>query len=537
MAPYRRRPRRTYRWRRRQWRNRYYRPKRNYRRRRWTRRPRRVRVSRRRKKLATFWDPVNKATCRIKGWDVGLFSLDSTSHQRMWRTGFTKTKITKHFEGGGISLRTFDLAYLYMQHRLFHNKWTHTNDGFDLARYFGTKVFLKPHPTVDYIFFWDTDIKEEKTFDICRMHPAQLLLSKNVCFVRSQLTGGNHRTKKVKIKPPANMLNKWARQDLWTDVPLFQFGFATINWKDPFLRQSNYPVPLVQNPAQNKMWMTSGGDSWANQTLTYSPLIDTGKGNMVGVKWVNSTVMDQKPTIQNITWIPWTFDIPYWLSLFGQNKKMDFGVTATDPSTQDQTQIFIKWPQWSVSNILDGKPPGGNYVIWGASYQQFIFIPQSGPFVMPVFNPDHRVNIPFIYTSYWQWGGTQLVQQPINAVLPTSNQISVKNPASHVSSLIYPWDLSGGLLTDAAQARLTSTYSSTDERRPLPFEEPVEGYAYPASSGESSEESEEGEDQQDEEYKEPKNVRKIRQLIQRERNKRLELKSLLRSMVKQHHFM
>nr|QYD01798.1 ORF1 [Torque teno felis virus] len=538
MAPYRRRPRWIYSRRRRR-RNYYYpRWRRRYFRRRRRRPFRKVRVHRRRKKLATFWDPTNKASCKIKGWDIGLFARNSEACQRMWRTKFTSRAIVKQMEGGGVSLKTFDLAYLYKQHRYFHNVWTHTNDGFDLARYFGTKVYLKPHPTFDYVFFWDTDIKEEKPFDILRMHPAILLTSKNTIFVRSQIAGGNHKTKKVKIKPPANILNKWARQELWTDVPLFQYGFCLINWKDPFFRQTNQPIPIIQNPTPNKIWYTENGSFWNASTLYYSPYVDSGKGNMVGVKWVGPDHGDVQPTdFSKIVWIQWTFDLPYWMTLFGQNKLMDFNTTAEKEADQTVTQVFIKWPLWTPATILDGPTPSSGYKVWGGSYAEFKPIACCGPFVQPVYTPDNRINIPFIYESYWQWGGTQLVQQPINAIMPTSNQISVKNPASQFRSLIYPWDLSGGLLTDAAQERLTKEGSVTDERRPVPFEERPTGYAYPASSESESEETQTSEEEQDEIGSQSKTTRKIRQYFQRERNKRHKLKSFIRSMVKSQHFM
>nr|QYD01885.1 ORF1 [Torque teno felis virus] len=529
MARYRRRRARNYGWRRwrryrgpLRWRRKYYRRR---------RRPaRRVRVLRRRKKLATFWDPINIAKCKISGWDFGLFARNQESVQRLFLTHFDVNMTTKHPEGGGVSLKIFDLRYLFDSHRLYKNRWSHSNDGFDLARYLGTTVYLKPHPTHDYIFFWDTDLKREQPFDILRMQPANQLNSKNVVFIRSQMPGGNHKTKKIRIKPPANILNQWQLQGMWIDIPLFMYGFVTINWRDPFLRTTEQPIQVI-NLTLFQFTSFQQQTPTGKTTVAYSPYIDTGIGNMVGVKWQSAGT--STPVNDQVQWIQWTKDLPYWMTLFGQDKNMSFDVT-TGKSDGFVTWIFIQWPMWSVQQLLDGKRTAGDFKLWAGQVKDIKPIPLSGPFILPNYDT-YRINIPFLYKSHWLWGGTQLVQQPLTALKPTSNQISVKNPATELDNLIYPWDLSGGLLTKAALKRLTRKSEFPDERRPLPYEEPTSGYAAPARDGTESSEAETSEEESDSELSTCETSKRAGEFILGERNKPRKLKHLLRSLVTKRH--
>nr|QYD01882.1 ORF1 [Torque teno felis virus] len=526
MAPYRRR--RT--WRRR-WRPRYrrrypYRRLRKPRRYRQKNR-RRVRVFKRRKKLASFFDPVNIAKCTISGFDVGLISRTGDVVSRVWQTTFTPTTTYKLLEGGGVSLRIFDLHYLYSEHRHFKNKWTHTNDGFDLAKYLGTTVYLQPHPTMDYLFFWDTDLKRENPWDIIRMHPGMQINSKNVIFVRNQLTARNTRTKKVKIKPPANILNTWRLQPQWVDVPLFMYGFALINWREPFYRQLDKGIPVVTLTGLTRFDQPTGSGT-QNQSVAYSPLVDTGINNRIGIKWLDPGVGNVDQT--KVKWIDWTNDLPYWLTTFGQNQDFGYGIK---PETLSNTRVWIyfRWPSWTADAIIKGQPGGQTYYTWAAPKEQMLLIPKIGPFIVSNLESPMRINIPFLYRSHWLWGGTQLVQQPITAVQPNPPQVSVKDPGNQLRDLIYPWDISGGLLTQSALRRLVEPGKLSDERRPLPFEERPEGHAYPASDGEDSSETEASEEESNEISTDEEAIRKIRKSLQHERNQRRQLKRFLRSLV------
>nr|QYD01819.1 ORF1 [Torque teno felis virus] len=525
MAPYRRR-RRWYRPRRR-WRRRKYPYRRIWRPRRQRKYRRRVGVFKRRKKLATFWDPINKAKCTISGLDFGLITRSGDTVQRMFKTEFKPTVTTKHLEGGGVSLRIFDLHYLYHQHRMFKNKWTHTNDGFDVAQYLGTTIYLQPNPVFDYLFFWDTDLLREQPYDIIRMHPMTQLNSKNVVWVRNQLTSKNTRTKKIKIKPPATLLNTWKLQNQWVDIPLFMYGFCLVNWKEPLYRQGDRPIPVTEINCIK--FETPGGTGIQNQKVGYSYIVDTGVNNRIGVKFLAAGIpaVDQS----KVQWVSWADDLPYWLTLFGQDHDMTFNQTNETPETNTQTWIFFRWPTWTQDAIQKGKPSGQTYYTWAATSQEMLKIPRMGPLIVSSLDTIGRVNVPFIYKSHWKWGGTQLVQQPITAITPAPNQVSVKDPGTQLRSLIYPWDLSGGTLTEDALRRFLEPRQLSDERRPLPIEEPTTGYAYPASSGEETSETEESEDESNEISQEEKTTRTIRKLVQRERDQRHKFKHLLRSLV------
>lgn len=450
----------------------------------------------------------------------------------MYTTVFKPIGIFEHISGGGVNLRIFSLSFLWNEHQFFRNVWSTTNDGYDLAQYIGTKIYLQPHPFQDYIFWWDTDLTRYGQEDYLRLHPARLLGANHTIFVRSQKLGGNHKTKTVVIKPPANITSQWKFQADWFDFPLFAYGFTLINWPEPFYRQQSGFIPYVEFDI-NDIWYRDTSRAWVHPTTSnkfaYSPLVDNGVGNLVAIFWSSSAPASSdapKPAY-------FTKDLPYWYSTFGQNISWDFGVEKTNLDIGQIMYAHFVFPYWTVAQIEnppDKKPKVTEFVVLANSMRKFATM---GFFVQSNVPSGTRINIPFMYKSKWRWGGTMLKRQAITALYkPPTNQVSVKNPRLVGDNLIQPGDQKHGLLTDAALRRFLQPYQTALERVPEPFEERPPWYAYPEVYDETGSEAEETEEEFDPKADIQETLRNLTRGLQRERTQRISFNNFLKSLLK-----
>nr|QYD02275.1 ORF1 [Torque teno felis virus] len=538
MAPYRRRRWRR-RWRPRRW---WFRKGRRFRQHRRPRTTRRRRVRRwRRRKLATVrqWEPDQKKTCYINGHTFGLISVNPNTTNRLFFTGQLPDGIFLWPEGGGVTLRIFGLDFLWAEHRLFRNCWSQTNDGYDLALYLGTTVYLPPHDNYDYLFWWDTDLTTITEADWYRLHPALALCENHVVFVRNQTKSRNNKTKKVKIRPPANMSNQWMFVKDMYKMPLFAWGMSMINWEEPYLRTQTGYLPIYdfdtrtvyvsQNPPTDSQWKTLYS---ANQTLAYSPMVDKGIGNEIFIRWLRPGT---SPSNETDFPTPHTQDLPYWFSCFGQNTSYNFGHSSkeAESSTPGATIPWIKWhmlsttKKWLESGTGE-KPTLKTYCANATTARMFA---NMGWFV--VSNVKERVNVPLLYRAKFKWGGTNLTKQKVTPFFPNTNQVSVKNPATVGRYVIKPSDLEGGLLTRNALARFLEPSKTIDERRPQPWEEQPPRYASSESDVSTGSEAEESEEEPGKGCSVEEAIRTLRRRIQRERTQRRSLHKFFKSLLKQ----
>lgn len=472
-----------------------------------------------------MWNPVNTAFCVITGFTPGITTSKLYTANRMYNTWWDKNVANKYLVGGGVSLRTFSLKFLWNEHRLFHNFWSHTNDGYDLARYYKTKWYLQPLRDVDYVFWYDTDVGIYQPQDYLRAHPANLIASKNAYFIRNQKYALNTKIRKVVIRPPSNITSQWKYQSDWFNFPLFMWGVSLIDWRRWFSKVTDHALPLIQISA--RPYATMNQPSTA-KNIIYCPYVDTGTSNYIKVAWVSSGT---EPVLGS-TWypVPWASDLPYWMSMYGQNRNMDFNAV---PSNILATQvsgvawIHFFWPEMTEADITSGITHL-TFKQWVISATEAAKIARSGPFVPADYN--ENVQLPLLYKSYWKWGGTVYTQQPVikmSGTLPTL--VSVKNPLTQQSSLIYPWDLNrSGLLTGGSLQRICEKSTEPPERKALSFTEHPAGYVSETSSSswedtarEESETDSDGEDQKQE------TLKIIKRRFEREQLKRRKLKSLI----------
>lgn len=484
-----------------------------------------MRQKRRTKQNVTLWNPVSTAYCVITGFTIGITTSKFNTANRMFNTWWDKNIANKYLAGGGVSLRTFSLKFLWNEHRFFHNYWSHTNDGMDLARYYKTTWYLQPLREADYIFWWDSEVGVYQPQDYLRAHPANLLATKTAVYVRNQKYARNTRTKKVTIRPPANITNQWKYQADWFAIPLFLYGVTLIDWRRWFCKDTENALPIINLTVR----------PWANPNqekhILYCPYIDNGTDNAIKVTYIDQNVA--YPTSSS-TWtpVPWALDLPYWMSCYSQNRNMDFNTVRTqDLKPTFVTWCTIFWPEYTEADILGGTShkPGQLWIMQGTEAYK---IARSGPFVPADYL--ENVQLPLIYKSYWKWGGSVYTNQPVikmSGTLP--NLISVKNPLTQQSSIIYPWDLNrSGLLTGTALQRISTESAEPTERKTLPISEHAAGYVSETSSDSEETEGETSEEDEDGKEDAPQALIYLKRCLKREQHKRRRIKSLISRLLK-----
>nr|UHK05857.1 MAG: ORF1 [Torque teno midi virus] len=204
-----------------------YKTRRKPRRRRFRRAPRRRRRRRRkvrRKKptlLVRQWQPDSIVLCKIKGYQSLIWGSHGTQGMCYTVDMFDYTR-PKYPGGGGFCAQLFSLQYLYDQYRLKHNIWTKSNEYKDLCRYLKCYITFYRHEKLDFVITYN----RQPPFEIDKLtymnyHPYMLLQQRKKIILPSKKTNPKGKLKKrVRIKPPKQMLSKWFFQQQFTNYDL-----------------------------------------------------------------------------------------------------------------------------------------------------------------------------------------------------------------------------------------------------------------------------------------------------------------------------
>nr|UGV34018.1 MAG: ORF1 [TTV-like mini virus] len=241
--------RRPYYQRRRRW-IRYRRPRYPFRPRWRPRRRRRYYKRVRPKKLNSIivkeYQPRCIHKCKIKGH----MSLLWTSPER-FSNNFDMYDVTAAPEklpsGGGFSIKNFTLTTLWSEHEALRNIWTKTNLDLPLTRYTGVTIKLWASERLDYVVTWDNQLPLRSNQDMYHtMHPGLHTLLKNKIIVPSKRT--NPRTKpykKIKIKPPTLLLNKWHFQFDIAKTPLLQLRTSSLDLDEFYIPKKSISTTIT----------------------------------------------------------------------------------------------------------------------------------------------------------------------------------------------------------------------------------------------------------------------------------------------------
>nr|UHM27250.1 MAG: ORF1 [Torque teno midi virus] len=217
-----------------------------YRRRRSTRTNRRRRrrhrkVKRKRKTLnVKQWQPESIRKCKIVGIEPQLIGAEGSQIDcfTVTKTDYVPPKLPW---GGGFSVQNYNLKYLYSEYQYHNNVWTSSNSQKDLCRYTGGYIKLFRHDTQDFVFSYDLQPPHELTkytFPSC--HPHQMLLQKRHKILLSKQTNPKGKLyKKIKFKPPKQMINKWFFAKNFSPTSLIVFKAAVCNFRQANLSGKN----------------------------------------------------------------------------------------------------------------------------------------------------------------------------------------------------------------------------------------------------------------------------------------------------------
>nr|WBU15628.1 ORF1 [Rodent Torque teno virus 3] len=473
------RPRRTYYRRRRTY---YGRRRGYYRRRRWPVRRRRVR--RGAKKLVQ-WNPRNRTKCVI----LGYMPLITTARamDTVADTLMPKGPMVTVWPGGGVDSGHLTLLDLYWEERFYRARWTKSNQGYNLARYFGVEIKLYRYYEFSYIFWYSVDDEKDDPEPLQMAHPSQMLLYKHKVIVKRTLDKRG-KTIRLRVKPPSKLFNCWRNfKDLAT-VPLIKWRCSIIEFDMPFSALKNNTVPY-----EFDVFAYEGPQSGATRNVIYYPWQDDGTNTKVTLTHVipynNEQSGPQGPNNRNDFW-PDTIEysdmnMPMWLYGFGYNQEWyDMSWVNRRPRVPGATAQNMKG-YWSFVQF-NGNPAfkdkrDGDIIKWdngkGTSFIKWTtwgnIASMAGPFVAKG-APRKGFHVVMGYKFYFQWGGTPGCRQPPmppdGGGRPSaftkwgSLRADIVDPTQADEEVLTEGDYdSGGIITDKALTRLTKS--------PVPYTE------------------------------------------------------------------
>ena len=138
--------------------------------------------------------------------------------------------------GGSFATETFSLRVLFDQYQRGFNRWSHTNEDLDLARYVGCKWTFYRHPDTDFIvYFTNNPPMKTNQHTAPLTTPGMLMRSKYKILVPSFKTRPKgKKTVSVRIRPPKLFQDKWYTQQDLCPVPLVQLNVTAADFTHPF---------------------------------------------------------------------------------------------------------------------------------------------------------------------------------------------------------------------------------------------------------------------------------------------------------------
>lgn len=138
--------------------------------------------------------------------------------------------------GGGWSLLVFSLDSMYEDFKHLQCIWTKGNAGLPLVRYMGCKLTLYQSKYDDYIVKYDNCWPMVDTpHTHADSSPSRMIQARHKIVMPSRQTKQRRKPyKKVFIKPPPQMTNKWYFQRDMCKIPLLMLTTTAISLTEPF---------------------------------------------------------------------------------------------------------------------------------------------------------------------------------------------------------------------------------------------------------------------------------------------------------------
>lgn len=178
--------------------------------------------------------------------------------------------------GGGWCLMIQSLSTLWEDFEHLKNIWTQTNYGLPLVRYGGVTLTFYQSPYTDYIVevrncFPMTDTKYKHADSA----PNRMLLKKNVIRVPSRETRKKRKPyKRIRIRPPGQMANKWYFQKDICNIPLLMITATSVDFRYPFCSSACKSNNLTLTCLNTNFWQFTDFDE-PSATIGYTPKPNT----------------------------------------------------------------------------------------------------------------------------------------------------------------------------------------------------------------------------------------------------------------------
>lgn len=317
------------------------------------------------------FQPKSIKKCKI----IGTKCLFQCSTKRFnWNYAqYTYSKVPeKQPGGGGWSLMVFSLDSLYEDYKHLLNIWTTSNAALPLVRYQGTSFKFYQAEDTDYIVYYDRCwpmVDTPHTHADCSPHA--MFLKKRKITVPSRKTQRNKKPyKKVFIKPPTQMQNKWYFQKDICTTPLLMIATTAVSLVYPFCspKATSNNISLIclspyifQNPMFQSYPETSGyspkrgtsqsheGDFpfylWATTTETnINQAITVNQSNITRynlIPLVNTKDYQEGTPITNASWEnkPKNWGNPFYHNFLDQES---YSVLISDMSPYEAASLLKK---------------------------------------------------------------------------------------------------------------------------------------------------------------------------------------------------
>lgn len=340
--------------------------------------------------------------------------------------------------GGGLRRGFFSLEQLYRDARSARAYWSHATDGFDLVKYKDTKLYLQPHPTITYIFHWETDYRLTTTYSWPWYHPSELVLRSQHVIVWAKNYNPNNKGVKIKIKPPAILNGQWYFMRDFVDIGLFTYQVQVMDFVNPMI-----PPDRVTGCYSLKYKATTKPDASQQGNITnYNPLNDFGLLNAIFVGDGPPQGFEQGVSK----------NIPLYISTWGLYGNEKVWVWSPEDWGNRNPQRF--WFQLETPSL--------NTLI------------RSGPFVSKGVRSAFSLYLKYKVRMYF--GGPSATEDinpggdpkdipPGDGNTKASMQLTglqIRDPATVGQGVLHNWELRRGLLTARALQRLTAFSPETE---------------------------------------------------------------------------
>lgn len=329
--------------------------------------------------------------------------------------------------GGGKARGFMSLQQLYKDAKSARSYWNVPTDGFDLVKYKQAKLYLYPHPSLTYIFHWETDYRTANTYAWPWYHPSELMNRSQHVIVWSKSINPREGTKKLVIKPPATFNDQWYFMRDFYKVGLFTYQVQTMDLTNPFIGPDRVTACITLPFSQSNDPTHASGGSIQN----YIALKDRGDFNGVNFGDPNPERYDTALSK----------GIPYYISLWGVPDTKVWIWSPYDWENQDDPRYWYRLTEVAVNSLIRSGPFASKGVrsAFSVFMKYKVDMLFGGPSATENINPGTDPgNIP-----------------PGNQASKNLSGLQIRDPETVGAGVMHPWDVRRGILTARGFQRLT----------------------------------------------------------------------------------